>query len=211
MIVPWIDIATAAWEAGFRGDDMAIAIALSQPESQRNNDAVNHEDPNGGSFGLLQINGVHDPNATGVYPNLVPTQAWIDKMFQPKENYKAAFTVYSRAGKTFNPWGTYTNGAYLLKWHDPVDVAKVAMDGRQRIATVQMRLDSSQATLATTKTSLSTALAELTKVTQQRDQAIIELASTKRLLEDEQAKTAEQAAQIAALLGKIDNAKSALA
>lgn len=204
MIVPWIDIAIAAYEAGFRGEDLAVAIALSQPESQRHSDAHNPEDPNGGSFGLIQINGVHDPDATGTAPNMVPTQAWIDKMFNPKENYKAGYQVYLRSGKSFNPWGTYTSGAYLLKWHDPVDVAKVAMDARARLATSETALKNARALLADSNKRIIFMQDELTLTRAERDRLLSELEVSRTAVSNLQL-------TITALENKISNARNALA
>ena len=141
MIVAWVDLAIHAYNAGFRGEDHATAIALAHAESGRVNDAVNWTDPNGGSFGLMQINGVHDPDASGTYPNMVPTQAWIDRMYVPSENYKAAFQVYKNGGDSFKPWATYTQGLHKAKIVSPYDIAKAAMDGRARMQTLQTRLD----------------------------------------------------------------------
>jgi hypothetical protein len=100
---------------------------------------VNLTDPNGGSYGLWQINGVHDPLATGTYPNMVPTSEWKIRMQDPLENAKAAFKVYTSAGKSFAPWGAFTR-----TMHRPyMDTAKVALDARQRIAQ-QVAINESQ-------------------------------------------------------------------
>lgn len=134
-VVPWIDIATVAWDAGFRGDAHAIAVALTHPESGRIADRVNPNDPNGGSFGLWQINGVHDPKAAGTYPSMVPTQEWIDRMFIPAENAKAAYKIWSTQG--FEPWGAYTSNLHLSS----LDAARCALDARMRIARLDALVD----------------------------------------------------------------------
>lgn len=157
MVVAWVDLAIAAYEAGFRGEDHAIAIALAHAESSRVSDATNWTDPNGGSFGLMQINGVHDPDATGTYPNMVPTQAWIERMYIPSENYKAAFKVFKDSGNSFKPWSTYTQNLHKAKIMSPYDVAKAAMDGRARMASLQTKVD----TLTAQRNSLSAEKAAL--------------------------------------------------
>lgn len=156
--------AQAGWPSG---TPHATIVAIAQPESGRNPDAANRTvyapdplaswseaeakakrdpdtglywvagDPNGGSFGLTQINGVHDPAATGVYPFRKPTQEWIQKMFVPGENLRAAKQVWESAGRSFLPWGTFKFGL-----HEPfMAIAKVALDGRARITKLQGQLD----------------------------------------------------------------------
>lgn len=178
MIVPWIDLAFAAYDAGFRGEAHAISVALAQPESGRNTDAVNSTDPNGGSFGLLQINGVHDPNASGVYPNKVPTTAWIELMKNPLENYKAAFKVWNSAGKSFGPWGAFTSNLHVSS----MDAARCALDARQRIVTANSTIANLQATRNSLQESvnslqgaLSASQSNLNAMTQLRDAIADEL------------------------------------
>jgi Lysozyme like domain len=161
--IAWIDVAEYGWDANFRGEAHATAVALTQPESQRNPEAENLDDPNGGSFGLLQINGVHDPQATGTYPNKVPTQAWIEKMKNPAENMKAAFKIWEE-NEGFTPWGAFTRQLHV-PW---LPTAKVALDGRARIAKLAAALqtaigqrDSIQAQLDTCVSSSSTEIQQL--------------------------------------------------
>lgn len=162
----WIDVAQAAYLAGFRGDPHATAVALTQPESSRDPKATNLSDPNGGSFGLLQINGVHDPAATGTYPDKVPTQEWIARMYDPLENMRAAFQIWLSNGKTFKPWGAFTSGLHVQH----LATAKVALDARARIerlettnaAHVAARAEL-EAQLAATSTLLTAALNRIQK------------------------------------------------
>jgi hypothetical protein len=134
--IPFLDLANYAYDAGFRGENHAIAVALAQPESNRIPNAANLQDVNGGSFGVLQINGAHDPDAEGIYPNMIPTVAWIQKMYEPGENYKAAWRIFKDNGDTFNPWGAFTSGL-----HKPsLDAAKVALDGSARLRAANARV-----------------------------------------------------------------------
>jgi hypothetical protein len=116
--IPFLDLANYAYDAGFRGENHAIAVALAQPESNRIPNAANLQDVNGGSFGVMQINGAHDPDAEGTYPNMVPTAAWIQRM------------------SSFDPWGAFTSGL-----HKPsLDAAKVALDGSARLRAANARV-----------------------------------------------------------------------
>jgi hypothetical protein len=127
--VPFFDIARYAHDAGFRGEPHAIIVALAQPESTRIPTAHNGADPFHGSFGLLQINGVHlEPGGT--------LEGWtIEDLYDPAKNLKAAFLVWKANGESFEPWGAFVNGL-----HKPsMDAAKVALDGfaRWRVAESQ--------------------------------------------------------------------------
>lgn len=197
MIVPWIDLATAAYEAGFRGEAHAIAVALAQPESGRNTDAVNSNDPNGGSFGLLQINGVHDPNATGTYPNMVPTAEWKELMKSPVENYKVAFKVWNNASRSFNPWGAYTSDLHMPY----MATAKVALDARSRLA----RLDVINANHLAARAALQNELSEV-RTQLSTEQALLSQVKADLAASKEEAKTFE--ARLTAKNGFIDQARA---
>lgn len=80
----------------------AIAIA----ESSLNQYAYNPLDPNGGSFGLLQINGIHF------------TSSFTENdAYNPQRAFNYAYTLSNR-GTNFNPWSTFTRGDY--KQHIPI-------------------------------------------------------------------------------------------
>lgn len=195
MIVTWLEIAQVAYAAGFRSEALRDAICLTQPESERKSDAFNPEDPNGGSFGLWQINGIHDPNATGTPPNMVPSQAWIDKMFTPAENAKAAFRVWSNNGKSFNPWSTFKNGL-----HEPwKPVAVAIMYAREQLANCQSNVAGRDARISVLESSVTT----LQAAVEERDQRVEDLTNRVSMLTDE-----KQAAQneVDRLNGVIDQA-----
>lgn len=99
-----LSVAQEAYQAGFRGQALQTATAIALAESSGNPQAVNASDPNGGSYGLWQINGVHAPGGTA-------TPAWERQMFNPANNAAEAFAVSSQ-GTNFQPWSTYTSGAY---------------------------------------------------------------------------------------------------
>lgn len=102
------DIAAYAYNAGFDGDDLIIAVAVALAESSGNTRAYNPErqanTPEGmGSYGLWQI-----------YEKVHPEYQSVD-LTNPQNNAIAAYAIYQNAGYTFRPWSTFNNGAYLSK------------------------------------------------------------------------------------------------
>lgn len=93
-------IAYVAYVAGFRGDSLVKAVAISAAESGRNRYATNDNRDGSTDRGLWQIN-------SRAWPNVTP-----DMAFTPSAAAKAAFSI-SRSGTNFSPWVAYTNGAYL--------------------------------------------------------------------------------------------------
>lgn len=103
MILSASDIAKLAYKAGFRGNDLNIAVAVALAESGGNTAAYNPEAAAGtakgsGSRGLWQIYGTAHPE----YNN--------DSAFDPFVNAQAAYKVYREAGNRFTPWSTYNAG-----------------------------------------------------------------------------------------------------
>jgi murein DD-endopeptidase MepM/ murein hydrolase activator NlpD len=86
-----------AQQAGFSGAALQNIVAIAQAESGGNTDAYNASDPNGGSYGVLQINGAHG----------LPTSCMLD----PACSFKFAYQL-SNNGTNFQPWSTFSNGAY---------------------------------------------------------------------------------------------------
>ncbi len=105
-------VVSAAHRAGFRGNDLATAVAIAMAESGGNASAYNGQGLDR-SHGLWQIN---------VHPNANPHYAsW--NLNDPYQNARAAFELYSSSG--FKPWTTYTghftggaNQAPYLKYLD---------------------------------------------------------------------------------------------
>lgn len=91
------EIAKVAHDAGFRGNDLKIAVAVALAESggRPGINAAGSED----SRGLWQINSVH----FGRYDE--------SRLYEAPYNAKAAHDVYRDAGG-FTPWTMYTNGRY---------------------------------------------------------------------------------------------------
>jgi hypothetical protein len=100
-------IAEYAHDAGFRGQDLTVAVAVALAESGGDPKAHNAVPPDD-SYGLWQIN---------MLGSLGPARRRefdLDsnrELFDPKENAQAAWEI-SGKGDSFGPWSTYTNGAY---------------------------------------------------------------------------------------------------
>ena len=94
---------TYATQAGFTGGARDTIVAISEAESGGNTNAVNKNDPYGGSFGVLQINGAHMPP----YGSST-TQGCA---YDPACSFRYAYQL-SSGGTDFHDWGSYTSGAY---------------------------------------------------------------------------------------------------
>jgi hypothetical protein len=97
----------AFWEqAGGSIASAPQAAAIAYAESSGNATDVNPNDPNGGSFGLWQINGIHGASlaASGL-------TSW---QTDPLQNAEAAVQVWKGAGQTF--FSPTTNGGATGPW-----------------------------------------------------------------------------------------------
>ncbi len=94
-----------AIQAGFSGKSVQTIVAIAQAESGLNTQAQNLQDPNGGSWGILQINGAHF--GAGWSGGVMTKAAALDPMI----SFQYAFFL-SHGGTNFTPWGAYTNGSY---------------------------------------------------------------------------------------------------
>lgn len=98
-----VQIAQAAVTAGVVGSMNAIATATAiaiaesggDPQAHNPGSATDHED----SYGLWQINILAHPNYNKA------------RLYDPNYNAQAMYTI-SNGGTNWNPWGTYTSGAY---------------------------------------------------------------------------------------------------
>ncbi len=89
-----------AQQAGFSGQALQNIVAIALAESGGNTDAYNGNDPSGGSYGVLQINGVHFGSGTSKSCALDPACA-----------FRFAYSL-SGGGTNLNPWSTFTSGLY---------------------------------------------------------------------------------------------------
>lgn len=95
-----VQITQYAYNAGFRGQALINMVAIAMAESGGNTLANNPNDPFGGSFGLVQINGAHfHPGGTS-----------LSCAYSPSCAMQYAFML-SGSGHNFQPWGTWTNGS----------------------------------------------------------------------------------------------------
>lgn len=100
-------IAEHAHEAGFRGQDLTVAVAVALAESGGNTKAHNPVPPDD-SYGLWQVNMI------GSLGPARRDEFHLDsnrELFDPAENARAAWEI-SGHGRSFQPWTTYTSGAY---------------------------------------------------------------------------------------------------
>lgn len=101
-------IADSAYNAGFRGSALTTAVAVALAESGGNTRAHNGTPPDD-SYGLWQIN---------MLGNLAPERrqqfgiSSNSELYSSSTNAAAARDVWKRAGSSWSPWSTYTNGAY---------------------------------------------------------------------------------------------------
>jgi hypothetical protein len=104
------EMAQVAYAAGFRGEDLAVMVAIGMGESGGNSLAKN---PNGEmSIGIWQINMNAHGSRFGSEQDL----------YNPIVNAQAAFALYQSSG--FRPWTVYTRGIY--KQHLPTAVNAVS-------------------------------------------------------------------------------------
>lgn len=108
MILTAEQVAQHAYDAGFRGNPLAVAVAVAHAESGFNTTAVgdiNLTEPDEKSVGLWQVNyrPSRDPKNPLRDPNL---------NLDPAHCAVAAFAI-SRSGSMFTPWSTFTSGAYV--------------------------------------------------------------------------------------------------
>jgi Lysozyme like domain len=93
-------VATLMKNAGFPDSSIPTGVAIAEAESSWQTGNCNPNDPNGGSFGLWQINGIHFLNGTSM-----------QCAFDPQCSTNYAFKL-SNGGTDWGAWGTYTSGAY---------------------------------------------------------------------------------------------------
>lgn len=105
-------VASVAEQAGFKGDDLHTAVAVSFAENRSHDRMAVHKNSDGSEdVGLWQINSVHGFTR--------------QEMFDAQANANAAYKIWSDAGD-FGPWTTYTNKTYLAF----LPTAKSAVKGR---------------------------------------------------------------------------------
>jgi Lysozyme like domain len=100
-------IAQYAYNAGFRGKDLSVAVAVSKAENRTSDPSATHRNANGTTdTGLWQINSSNYP---------------VDAMKDPTANARAAYVLAHNA-RGWRNWTTYNAGIYLL-WLPQAEVA----------------------------------------------------------------------------------------
>lgn len=96
-----IAIAADAGRAGFTGNDIAIAVAISLAENSASDPTATHKNADGSTdYGLWQINSSH--------ANEFDMHDWAN----PQSNANMAYKVFKMQG--WKAWSTYNDGAYLV-------------------------------------------------------------------------------------------------
>jgi len=93
-------VAKYAYAAGFRGQDINIAVAVARAESGWRPTATLLNTNGSTDHGLFQINSIHAA--------ILAEGNWAD----PADNAKMAFKVWTQAGGKWSPWVTYWRGTY---------------------------------------------------------------------------------------------------
>lgn len=117
-------LAQAAYNAGFRGDNLVKAVAIGLAESHGNVYALNNKSEF--SVGVWQIN---LEGYLGKRLKRFGLGSWTD-LYSLQNNANAAYNV-SR-GSHFNMWSTYKHGTYL-NYVDRANVAAQAITGQQPV------------------------------------------------------------------------------
>jgi hypothetical protein len=94
------DWLTLAIEVGFAVDELPIVDRLIFRESRCQPDAYNGDDPNGGSRGLMQINGIW----CEWYLQSLDIVDTCDQLYDPATNLRAALAIRNRQGG-YGAWG----------------------------------------------------------------------------------------------------------
>lgn len=89
-----------AYNAGFTGDNLPIAVAVAYAESSGNTSATHHNRNGTVDYGLWQINSSHSGEFN--------MSNWSDGA----ANARMAYQVWKMQG--WNAWVTYSSGAYML-------------------------------------------------------------------------------------------------
>lgn len=90
--------------SGTKYTQIQIITAIASAESGLDVHAFNPSDPNGGSFGILQINGFW-------FGHGISQQGALNAL----QSFQFAYTAISHHGTNFNDWSTFKSGVYKNK------------------------------------------------------------------------------------------------
>ena len=92
---------------GWPSDQLGMLIAIAMRESRCQPDAFNPKDPNGGSYGVMQVNGFWAQKTTAYPKGYLQTMGvltHVDELFDRKTNLRAALAIY-RYSNGWRAWG----------------------------------------------------------------------------------------------------------
>jgi hypothetical protein len=107
LVTTCTQVATLALAEGFSADELETALRVAVRESRCTSDAYNATDPNGGSYGIFQINGFWcRPNENWPIGWLQAKGIVTDcaDLFDPTTNTKAMVAIWRNSG--WLPWTT---------------------------------------------------------------------------------------------------------
>ena len=92
---------------GWPSDQLGMLVAIAMRESRCQPDAFNPKDPNGGSYGVMQVNGFWAQKTTAYPKGYLQTMGvltHVDELFDRKTNLRAALAIY-RYSNGWRAWG----------------------------------------------------------------------------------------------------------
>ena len=92
---------------GWPADQLGMLVAIAQRESRCQPDAFNPKDPNGGSYGTMQVNGFWAKKTTAYPKGYLQTMGVltdVTELFDRETNLRAALAIY-RYSNGWRAWG----------------------------------------------------------------------------------------------------------
>ena len=92
---------------GWPSDQLGMLVAIAMRESRCQPDAFNPSDPNGGSYGVMQVNGFWAQKTTAYSKGYLQTMGvltHVDELFDRETNLRAALAIY-RYSNGWRAWG----------------------------------------------------------------------------------------------------------
>jgi hypothetical protein len=92
---------------GWPSDQLGMLVAIAMRESRCQPDAFNPKDPNGGSYGVMQVNGFWAQKTTAYPKGYLQTMGVltrVDELFDRETNLRAALAIY-RYSNGWRAWG----------------------------------------------------------------------------------------------------------
>ena len=96
-----------AKHVGWPESELTQLVAIAYRESRCQPDAFNAKDPNGGSYGVMQVNGFWAQKTTAYPKGYLQTMGvltHVDELFDRETNLRAALAIY-RYSNGWRAWG----------------------------------------------------------------------------------------------------------